>query len=81
MLRHIFGTRNTREELPDDIEHAIDVDDKDIISKEIKVPCRLTGPQGDLVYLIMDGQYIKFMTMEDVLITKKPISVSCFNIY
>lgn len=29
----------------------------------------------------MDGQYIKFMTTDDVLITKKPLSVNYFNIY
>lgn len=52
-----------------------------MVSKEIKVPCRLTNSQEDKVYLIMDGQYIKFMTMDDVLITKKPLLINCFNIY
>ena len=29
----------------------------------------------------MDGQYIKFTTLDDIPISKKPISVNCFNIY
>ena len=29
----------------------------------------------------MDAQYIKFTTVDDVLISKKPMPVNCFNIY
>ena len=37
--------------------------------------------EGEKAYLIMDGQYIKFMNNEDVMISKEPQSVNCFNIY
>lgn len=79
MLKHVLGTRNTKEEQVEDIGSS--PEDRDIISKEIKIPCRLTNSQGDQAYLIMDGQYIKFITADDVLITKKPLSVASFNMY
>lgn len=79
LLRHIFGTRNNNSELDSEISESIL--SKDNICKELKLRCRLTNEQGDLVYLIMDGQYIKFMTTEDVYITKKPLSINCFNVY
>ena len=77
MLRYIFGTRNIDSEaVPSQNDH-----DRDVISKEIKIPCRLAGPEGTQAYLVLDGQYIRFMTAEDVLITKKPLCVGSFNLY
>lgn len=31
--------------------------------------------------MVMNAQYVKFTTLDDVLISKKPLSVNCFNIY
>lgn len=79
MLRHIFGTKNSCDQLSEEISDCIL--SKDNICKELKLKCKLTNEQGDQAFMIMDGQYIKFTTEDDLLITKKPLSINSFNVY
>lgn len=53
----------------------------DSTSKEIKVLCRLGSSQSEQAYLIMDGQYIKFTSLDDLPLTKKPLSISSYFIF
>lgn len=77
MLRHIFGTRN----LDSEVSSCSDEQFTEVISKEIKIPCQLANSGDIQAFLILDGQHMKFLTAEDILITKKPLSVSNFNLY
>lgn len=75
MLRHIFGTKNYL------IEESLEVGLLGLeVSKELKVPCQINKKVGEQVYLVMDGQYVKFMNEEDVLLAG-PLPVNSLTVY
>ena len=54
--------------------------DLDTISKEVKVPCKIKGRQGESAYLVLDGQYVKCINTEDARIAG-PLPVNSLTVY
>ena len=54
--------------------------DSDMVSKEIKVPCRINDSYGDNAFIILDGQYLKCINPEDVRLAG-PFPINSLTIF